>query len=251
MASLRALNTVDHILKRLMNNDLPFGGKAFILGGDFRQVAPVVSHASKTKIIENCIKSGKIWDSFSIIKLNTNMRADPNEKAFAEYILKLGEGKIPIEYGEDIIEIPKQCVVTGCLIQELYGQSPTEETIKNVCILCPKNDHATSLNEKIQSNIIKGETTEYISIDSIALCDDKEEIDNFPLEFLNSLNPSGMPPHKLLLKVGSVVMLLRNTNPKKGLCNGTLMFVKKLLISSIQVEIIKGKCKGDSHFLPR
>ena len=73
-----------------MNNDLPLGGKAFILGGDFRQVAPVVSHASKTKIIENCIKSGKIWDSFSIIKLNTNMRADPNEKAFAEYILQLG-----------------------------------------------------------------------------------------------------------------------------------------------------------------
>jgi hypothetical protein len=59
------------------------------------------------------------------------------------------------------------------LIEELYGQSPTEEKIKNICILCAKNDHASGLNEKIQRNIRKGETTEYISIDSIALCDDK------------------------------------------------------------------------------
>ncbi len=220
MASLQGLNIVDHLLKRLMNNELPFGGKAFVLGGDFRQVAPVVKHSSKTKIIENCIKSGKIWNSFQIIKLSKNMRADPKEIAFAQYILKLGEGKLPIEFGDDIIEVQKECIVTGCIIEDLYSKAPTIDQIKNTCILCPKNVHVNSLNEEIQNMIINGETKEYTSIDTI-VSEDQEEINNFPLEFLNSLNPSGMPPHKLFLKVGSVVMLFRNLNQKKGLCNGT------------------------------
>ncbi len=249
MASLQGLNIVDHLLKRLMNNELPFGGKAFVLGGDFRQVAPVVKHSSKTKLIENCIKSGKIWNSFQIIKLSKNMRADPKEIAFAQYILKLGEDKLPIEFGDDIIEVPKKCIVTGCIIEDLYSNSPTNDQIKNNCILCPKNVHVNSLNEEI-NKIINGETKEYTSIDTISSYD-QEEINYFPLEFLNSLNPSGMPPHKLLLKVGSVVMLLRNLNQKKGLCNGTRMIIKRLLNNSIEVEIITGKSKGDIHFLPR
>ena len=36
----------------------------------------------------------------------------------------------------------------------------------------------------------------------------------------NSITPTGMPPHKLNLKVGFTVMLLRNLCSKRGLCNG-------------------------------
>ena len=48
MAPLQALNTIDRLLRKLMNNDFPFGGKTIVLGGDFRQVKPVVTHANKT-----------------------------------------------------------------------------------------------------------------------------------------------------------------------------------------------------------
>ena len=33
---------LDHSHRDLMRNDLPFGGKLFIIGGDFRQILPVV-----------------------------------------------------------------------------------------------------------------------------------------------------------------------------------------------------------------
>jgi ATP-dependent DNA helicase PIF1 len=46
-----------------------------------------------------------------------------------------------------------------------------------------------------------------------------------PEEFLHTLNPPGMPPHKLHLKVGAIYMLLRNMNVKEGLCNGTRFFL--------------------------
>lgn len=40
------------------------------------------------------------------------------------------------------------------------------------------------------------------------------------IKFLNSITPSGVPPHSLRIKVGAVVTLLRNINLKAGLCNG-------------------------------
>ena len=48
------------------------------------------------------------------------------------------------------------------------------------------------------------------------------------MEFLDSLELSGLPPHKLHLKVGAMVMLLRNLNVKHGLLNGTRLIVKKM-----------------------
>jgi hypothetical protein len=55
-----------------MNNNQPFGGKVIVLGGDFRQITPVVNHANKIKIIENSIKIGSFWKQFTILKLYIN-----------------------------------------------------------------------------------------------------------------------------------------------------------------------------------
>ena len=55
---------------------------------------------------------------------------------------------------------------------------------------------------------------------------------NYPDEFLNSLDLSGLPLHDIKLKVGAAVMLLRNLDPHSSLCNGT-----RLIITAIHANL--------------
>jgi ATP-dependent DNA helicase PIF1 len=47
---------VDRSLRLLMNNDKPFGGKIMVLGGDLRQVLPVIPKAKKSQIMSMILK---------------------------------------------------------------------------------------------------------------------------------------------------------------------------------------------------
>lgn len=67
------------------------------------------------------------------------------------------------------------------------------------------------------------------------------------MEFLNSITPSGMAPHVLKIKVGSIVMLLRNINMKQGLCNGTRLIIKQIYDNYLDVEIISGNGKKSTY----
>ncbi|WOG92519.1 hypothetical protein DCAR_0311789 [Daucus carota subsp. sativus] len=61
----------------------------------------------------------------------------------------------------------------------------------------------------------------------------------------------GLPTHELKLKVGVVVMLMRNLNQTLGLCNGTRMMVTRLLPNCVECEVISGNFVGTKHFIPR
>ena len=66
-----------------------------------------------------------------------------------------------------------------------------------------------------------------LSVDQ-AICDNKEEQQNYLLEFINSLTSSGMPEHWLCIEVGSIIVLLRNLDIQGGVCNGKRLTVKLL-----------------------
>jgi hypothetical protein len=44
---------------------------------------------------------------------------------------------------------------------------------------------------------------------------------NYPVEYLNEINCSGLPLAKLELKLGCPVMILRNLDAAHGVCNGS------------------------------
>ncbi|KAG8386947.1 hypothetical protein BUALT_Bualt03G0201700 [Buddleja alternifolia] len=86
----------------------------------------------------------------------------------------------------------------------------------------------------------------YYSFDSVP-----EDMNNlyFP-ELLNSLTSCNLPPHKLVLKKGASIMLLRNIGPKIGLCNGTRLICRRFGRNLIDAEVLCGQFKGTRVFLP-
>ena len=57
--------------------------------------------------------------------------------------------------------------------------------------------------------------------------------------------------HKLKLETGVPIMLLRNIDQAKGLCNGTRLQVNHLGKNVISATVITGKNIGDKIFIPR
>ena len=81
------------LLKEKDRNDpkasVPFGGRIAVFGGDFRQCLPVKERAIRSELIDLSIKRSDLWRHFKVFKLTKNMRADPEEKEFSDYILKV------------------------------------------------------------------------------------------------------------------------------------------------------------------
>jgi ATP-dependent DNA helicase PIF1 len=97
---------------------------------------------------------------------------------------------------------------------------------------------------------MSGEYKIYASADSVMESEDTNP-NLFPVEFLNSLNLNGVPVHELKLKKGMPVILLRNLDTRKGLCNGTRLIVRELLNNVIDCEVVTGISKGHRVFIPR
>ena len=253
MANMYALMCVHRLLQDIMENDRPFGGKVIVLGGDFRQVLPVVPHASRATAIKNSIKFSPLWSVFNILKLTENMRAEAEEKEFADFLLKIGNGTYPCSDSDNevIIELPPSMLSTD-IITDIYGEnfSSPEDVIQfsKVAILAPKNDHCREINEKIL-NLIPGELKTYKSVNR--LITENDEVLQFPVEFLDSLELTGLPPHTLNLKVGCIVLLLRNLNVALGLLNGTCLVVRQMYTNALDLEVITGLQIGRRVLLPR
>nr|XP_047140966.1 uncharacterized protein LOC124816017 [Hydra vulgaris] len=124
----------------------------------------------------------------------------------------------------------------------------TYYNIKRV-ILTPTNVGSLSINEEVLE-CLHGEVKTYLSAYQIDT-DNPNEINNFSVEFFHSLTPSGMPTHCLKLKIGFVIMLLRNLDLKGGLCNGTRMKVCGLQNNYIDAEVLTGVSEGKRVFVPR
>jgi hypothetical protein len=82
-------------------NDKPFGGKSILLGGDFRQILPIIPGGIKEDIVHASLCSSVLWSKFKVLTLTENMRLSSNGLSndqkkelaiFANWILAIGDG---------------------------------------------------------------------------------------------------------------------------------------------------------------
>jgi len=205
-----------------------------------------------------CMKSSILWRYVKKLKLTMNMRValqnDPSAAEFSKQLLALGNGQIPVDVSTGLISFPENVCEFTLSKEELITKvfPSIEDNYKHLdwisewAILAVKNRDVDSLNNVIQIKIAR-ELRSYKAVDSVT---NENEATNYPTELLNSLDVLGTPPHNLQLKVGSIIIMLRNLNHPK-LCNGTRLSVKKLMNNVIQATIIKGKFKGEEVLIPR
>ncbi|KAK0401770.1 hypothetical protein QR680_015960 [Steinernema hermaphroditum] len=177
----------------------------------------VKRYATRSELVEFCMKSSELWPGFEQHRLSTNMRVQGDQEEFRQWLLALGNGDLP-EVEEEIIEIPKEFVANGNLVSEIFGDAIAEgdwEEVGKRAILAPKNERCYRINQKVL-DLMPGEEVKYKSIDAVH---EDESSDTslynpvmFPTEFLNSVTHSSLPPHELKLKKNCTVMLLRNLN---------------------------------------
>ncbi|CAF3635418.1 unnamed protein product [Rotaria socialis] len=186
------------------------------------------------------------------------MRAitDPN---FSKWLLDIGDGMIhlpEIPKSQFSVEVPIS-LISNDIVTDIFGSSFTctdVEKFSRRAILCPRNEDVRLINERVLINLNNVEQMSFYAIDSIKNDDGVDDHDlqvNIPVEFLNTLNPPGLAPYKLNLKVGCIVMLLRNLSVNKGLCNGTRMILRAFRQNVLQLEIITGALSEIVHFIPR
>ena len=79
---------------------------------------------------------------------------------------------------------------------------------------------------------------------------DESQAVQFPIDFLNSLEVSGLPSHLLLLKVGAPIIILQSLDPPR-VTNGIRCVITKLLANTIEAKISHGKYAGHDIIIPR
>jgi len=97
-------------------------------------------------------------------------------------------------------------------------------------------------------NYLPGTQVAFLNPSSI---EDIEVANTYLFEFLNTLEVSGMPSHKLLFKIGAPMMLLRNFNPLVGLSNGARLIVRRFTMRVLEAKIITSKNASNVAFILR
>ena len=102
-------------------------------------------------------------------------------------------------------------------------------------IMAPTNNEVDSINTMMQDSL-PGTGVKLSSADTL---ENPADAFRFNTEYLNTLKPNGFPQHMLDIKPGMPLMLLRNINPRQGLCNGTrLIFQRAVNNKLLECKIV-------------
>ncbi|XP_053968773.1 uncharacterized protein LOC128870203 [Anastrepha ludens] len=218
MAHKKALEALNRTLQNLRGKDTTMGEALLLLAGDFRQTLPVIERGIAADELNACLKSSYLWRHVKKFTLSTNMRVrlhgDEASREFSNQLLQIGEGRFmntPGNYSETFPDnfcrlATSAADIVNSVFHDIEVNFKNQEWLRERAILAPRNDQATNLNIAIQ-NKLPGAVKTSKSIDTVV---DEDQAVNYPIEFLNSLEPSGMPSHQLHLKRGSPIMMMRN-----------------------------------------
>jgi hypothetical protein len=178
-----------------------------------------------------------------------------DEQDFANWLLDVGHGRNIDPDGTIAFDPDMRVPDSDTLIDNIYPNIdkvvPPPPYFLDRIILAPRNADVNDLNTAILRRF-PGPDSVFYSADSVETepgVDSEPEL--IPVEFLRSIEASGLPPGELHLKRGCPLILLRNLAPARGLCNGTRLILHQATRRVLEVEILGGEHNGEIAFIPR
>ena len=95
-------------------------------------------------------------------------------------------------------------------------------------MVCPTNAEVDEINSSVFDRV-PGSAKVSLSCDSISKSTNHVSDTDllYPPEFLHSIEENNFPHHKIGLKIGVPVMIIKNINQSMGLCNGTRLLITR------------------------
>ena len=178
----------------------------------------------------------------------------PNEINFAKYLLEVGDGTVNDMH--DNMHVPERCFLeaNSNIAYELFGKLIEEkrfEDMSTCAILSARNIDVDEINKQVTNLLDITSEHIYTGIDSTDNCNNGELDEVLLPEYLNSLNPSSLPPYELRLRKHCIVMLIRNISINEGFCNGTRLRIVDFLNHLLKCKILSGDKAGIIVFINR
>ena len=218
-------------------------------------------HGSRAQIVDASIRRSPLWRHFVTYRLQENMRARraagqcrADMEDFCRWLVQLGSGQLPADR-DSSVRIPAELVmdahlptVIAWVFDGLAERHADMAYMSSRAVLAPRNAIVDAINDAV-TELFPGEVTDCLSADDTVQGTAALVI---PQEYLNTLCVPGFPPHRLRLKPGMPIMLLRNISPTEGLCNGTRLVVNRLLSGRLlEATIACGSAAGRRALIPR
>ena len=225
-----AFEAVDRTLRDLRDCDEMFGG-------DFLQTLPVVKGNLRSPVVHACLLSSPLWSHVknNVLKLEKNMRVGSNadDQAFAVWLRNLATGSLNVD--KDCVVLPENILCDKNTIEDLIAHvyprvsdRQPSSYFQERCILAPRNAETGDINAGVL-DLFPGDEHEMWAVDHALDPETLLESDSdYSPEVLRSFTPSGFPVARLVLKVGCPVMILRNLQPREGVCNGSRGIVTRI-----------------------
>lgn len=119
------LGTVSILLREIRQDDAIFGGKTMLLGGNFRQLLPVVERGFQGEIADACLKRSPFWQNSQTLRLSGIMRFVGDDAELREWHLKIGDGR-----PRSVIDSPKDMYVANNLADADFGEAFSLDTTR-------------------------------------------------------------------------------------------------------------------------
>lgn len=150
-----------------------FGGKTVLLGGDFRQILPVLPKKGREEIVLASLNKSLLWKDCIVMKLTQNMRVETNVPPiqirgesipFCQWVLNIGDGIEPAvsldtEEEKCWIELPKDMLLEDDgdgikkIVAEIYANVHLKHLdinyLRDRAILTPINKDVDQINKHV------------------------------------------------------------------------------------------------------